>query len=125
MIQNRREHKTVFRMVATGIAVLVAAAIITGCSTSLTTRGNDGASAAPLSYSLEKVPANGLVQNSTGGAVSIDVKWLGIENDKLVFDVSMNTHSVNLDQYDLGSLSVLLDEQDNRYIPTSWESVLT
>jgi len=121
-MQNSREHKPVFRMVAIGIAVLVAAAIITGCSTSLTTQRKDDVSAAPLSYSPDKVPANGLVQNSTGGAVSIDVKWLGVDNDKLVFDVSMDTHSVDLDQYNLGSLSVLLDEQGNQYIPTSWQS---
>lgn len=116
------EYKRVFLIVAIVITVLVTAAIITGRYTSLTTRGNEGVSAAPLSYSLDKVPVNGLDQNSTGGAVSIDVKWLGIENDKLVFDVSMNTHSVNLDQYDLGKLSVLLDEQGNQYIPSSWES---
>ncbi len=121
-MQKSREHKAVFSLAAIGIAVLIAAIVITGCSTALTAQVKDSVSAAPLTYSPDKVPANGLVQKSTGGAVSIDVKWLGVDNDKLVFDVSMDTHSVDLDQYNLGSLSVLLDEQGKQYIPTSWES---
>lgn len=34
----------------------------------------------------------------------------------------MDTHSVNLDQYDLKQLAVLCDDTGNEYRPASWES---
>ncbi len=34
----------------------------------------------------------------------------------------MNTHSVDLDQYDLGELAVLRDDAGNEYHPISWDS---
>jgi hypothetical protein len=34
----------------------------------------------------------------------------------------MNTHSVDLDEYDLGKLTVLRDDQGHEYQPVSWES---
>lgn len=40
----------------------------------------------------------------------------------MVFDVAMNTHSVNLDQYDLGELAVLRDDESKEYRPAAWRS---
>ena len=34
----------------------------------------------------------------------------------------MNTHSVDLDGYDLGKLSLLRDDKGNQYLPVSWNS---
>ena len=74
------------------------------------------------SSSQQGTQSNGLIQSSTGGPVTIDVKWLGIDNDSLIFDVSMNTHSVDLDSYDLSELAVLIDDTGNKFYPTSWDS---
>jgi hypothetical protein len=62
------------------------------------------------------------VQSSTGGKVTIDVEWTGIENNTLVFYVAMNTHSVDLDRYDLGKVAVLRDDTGKEYRPSSWHS---
>ena len=117
-----KEYKPIFRTLGIVISILVAAVVITGCTTGFTAQGKDGVLAAPLSSPSKRVPTNGPVQSNNGGAVNIDVKWLSVENDKLVFDVSMNTHSVNLDQYDLGKLAILRDELGNEYVPVSWNS---
>lgn len=67
-------------------------------------------------------PTNGLVQSNEGGAVTIEVKWLGRNGGSLVFQVDMNTHSVNLDGYDLGKLAVLRDDSGKEFKPVSWQS---
>lgn len=92
------------------LLILVAVFSITGCSSSAANPGGG-----------EK-PVNGLVQSSSGGAVTIDVKWLAESRDLLTFDVSMNTHSVDLDSYNLKEIAVLRDDKGNEYRPISWDS---
>ncbi|MBI2907382.1 MAG: hypothetical protein HYX92_06995 [Chloroflexi bacterium] len=70
--------------------------------------------------SLNRSPVNGLSQSSKGGAVTIDVKWLGGEKGSFAFSVTMDTHSVDLDGYDLGKLASFRDNTGNVYRPTSW-----
>jgi hypothetical protein len=67
-------------------------------------------------------PTNDATQSSDGGNVTIDVEWLGLDGDRLSFAVAMNTHSVDLDNYDLGELAVLRDDHGNEYRPESWDS---
>lgn len=66
------------------------------------------------------------VQSNEGGSVTVNVEWVEIENlagkDSLTFYVTMNTHSVDLDNYDLGKLATLRDDSGNEYQPVSWES---
>lgn len=53
---------------------------------------------------------NALTRTSDGGNVSVDVTFENPstkEKDPLVFQVAMNTHSVNLDGYDLAKMAVL------------------
>lgn len=64
----------------------------------------------------------GLVRSSSGGAVTIEATWLQAREDALVFDVTMDTHSANLDAYDLSQLSLLRDDEGKEYRPTSWVS---
>lgn len=118
----RTKYNPIFRMLAVVIPVLIVAAVITGYFTGFTPQRKEGVSAAPLSSSSKTAPINGPVQSSSGGAVTVDVKWLSAEKEILVFAVSLNTHSVNLDQYDLGKLAVLRDDGGNEYNPTSWKS---
>ena len=92
--------------------------LVGGCSRGLDSKSQNDSSTLESSYR----PVNGMVQTHDGGGVTIDVEWKGIENDSLVLKVSMNTHSVELDQYDLNKLTVLLDSNGLEYMPASWDS---
>ena len=103
------------------LSALMLVAIATGCSRGFVSPENGEASltsSAPSSHG----PTNGLVQSNTGGSVTIDAEWIKAEDGLLMFDVSMNTHSVDLDQYDLGELAVLRDDAGNEYHPVSWDA---
>ena len=104
------------------ILLIVIAILIAGCSRGFVSEGKEEAPAALSLVSSSHNPTNGMVQSHDGGAVTIDVEWQGEESNSLVFSVAMNTHSVDLDHYDLGELSVLRDDTGNEYHPTSWES---
>ena len=54
--------------------------------------------------------------------MEIVVRWNGASNGVLAFQVVMDTHSVDLDQYDLGKLAVLRDDDGAEYRPASWRS---
>ena len=103
------------------VFVLGVAAVVVACSSAAVPAKGDIVSPSPPATS-NIAPANGLVQSSTGGAVTIDVKLAKAENGYLVLDVTMNTHSVNLDPYDLGELAVLRDYEGKEYGPISWRS---
>ncbi len=105
------------------ISIIMVAVLVAGCSSRFVPQGEEEAyPASPSSGSSLDRPTNGLVQSNTGGNVTIDVEWIKVEDGLLIFDVSMNTHSVDLDQYDLGELSVLRDDAGNEYHPASWDS---
>lgn len=107
------------------ILILAVAAVLAGCSSFAGSQGEEAtrsSNTAPISGSPLRGPINGLVQSNSGGAVTIDVEWLGERSGSLAFDVAMNTHSVDLDQYDLGELAVLRDDEGNQYRPTLWRS---
>jgi hypothetical protein len=102
------------------IPVIVVAVLVVGCSSGFASQPEAGAP--PSSGSVSQVPTNGRVQSNDGGQVTIDIEWVQAANDSLVFNVAMNTHSVDLDQYDLGELAVLRDDMGNEYHPVSWDS---
>ena len=100
------------------ILIIVVAVFVTGCSSGSTPQREAGAPSSGSGYR----PTNGLVQSSTAGSVTIDVEWLKAESDSLVFKVTMDTHSVDLDQYDLRKLAILRDDTGNEYRPVSWDA---
>jgi len=102
------------------LAALVLVALAAGCSRGFVSAGKEGAPL-PSSGSSPR-PTNGVVQSSSGGAVTIDVEWVSADDAGLVFQVAMNTHSVDLDQYDLGVLALLRDDAGGEYHPLSWDS---
>ncbi|MEE8174080.1 MAG: hypothetical protein V3T71_02030 [Dehalococcoidia bacterium] len=106
------------------VSILAVAAIVAGCSSSASTQEERGVSpTSPQSIGATiKEPTNGSVQSNSGGSVTIDVEWEEERGGFLTFKVSMNTHSVNLDRYDLGELAVLRDEGGAEYRPASWTS---
>lgn len=59
-------------------------------------------------------------QNKTMGAVEVEVKPVSIQPGKdIVFELSMNTHSVELN-YDYTQITKLTDDSGNSYKPTTW-----
>ncbi len=104
-------------------AIISLAFIITACSSRFTAGGVNKTTSPPATGSFP-MPANGPVQATTMGAVTIDVEWVKTqaEPNSLTFNVAMDTHSVNLDQYDLSKLAVLRDDSGQEYRPLSWDS---
>jgi len=102
-----------------GASIALAVVVAGGCSANGAPQG--GVTASPGSSSAA-ASTGGSVQSNTGGKVTIDVEWLGLDNGALTFRVAMNTHSVDLDGYDLMDLSVLRDDMGNEYYPESWDS---
>ncbi len=105
------------------ISILVVVVTVAGCSSRFEPQQKEGTfTPSPSSGSSSHKPINGLVQSNAEGSVTIDVEWVKAEDGSLIFNVSMNTHSVDLDQYDLGKLAVLQDDAGNEYHPVSWNS---
>lgn len=60
-------------------------------------------------------------QVSVGGDVTVRVTWVGPEAGP-VFNVAMDTHSVDLDPYDLGKMVVLHTNDRRESVPVSWDA---
>ncbi len=73
------------------------------------------ATAAPSS------PGDGSTLSSEGGGVTVQVTWNGKEAGP-VFTVAMDTHSVDLDIYDLRQLAELRTDQGVIVQPSSWQA---
>lgn len=69
-------------------------------------------------------PGADLTRRSDAGRVTIDVTWKGgpPAEGALEFAVVMDTHSVDLDQYDLGKLATLRYDQGRELAPAAWNA---
>lgn len=60
-----------------------------------------------------------LTRENSQGAVTVALTYLnplkGLDEKELLFEVGMNTHSVDLDAYDFSKILVLRDEKGNLY----------
>lgn len=92
--------------------------------------GNASSPAAAASNTVKPVVLTAKDQGQ--GGVTIKATWVvaGSPEAKsagldryLAFSVVMDTHSVDLSQYDLLKLSVLRDEKGNEIPPAAWESL--
>ncbi len=101
-------------MPALVLLLMMAAALITACSAS-------GASEKGPVLAIP-TPINGTTQSNSGGSVTIGLKWPAGKSQSLAIEVAMNTHSVNLDEIDLKTLSVLRDDSGQEYSPVSWSA---
>jgi hypothetical protein len=99
--------------------LLVVLLVTAGCSSRFVPGESTGT---PSSSPSVTGSGPGSVQSNTGGAVTIDVQWAEEVTGSLTFYVAMNTHSVNLDQYDLSSLALLRDDRGNEYLPIICDS---
>lgn len=65
----------------------------------------------------------GLTRSHSGGGVRVEATYLNPQDTEAArFQVRMNTHSINLDDYDLKALSLLRDETGRVYRATSVEN---
>lgn len=103
------------------IFLIMVAVIAAGCSSRFVPQ-REGEVNPSSSISSVSSPTNGLVQTDDRGSVTIEVEWGKEEVGSLTFNITMNTHSVDLDRYDLGALAVLRDDAGSEYPPVSWDS---
>jgi hypothetical protein len=67
--------------------------------------------------------ASDATQAVADGGVTVKVTYLNPKgSDGARFQVALDTHSVNLDSYDLKTVSVLRDDAGNTYSPTAVEN---
>ncbi len=60
-------------------------------------------------------------ESNEGGSVSVAVKPTALEVGKpIVFDIAMNTHSVDLSD-DMTQITILRDDTGKEYKPTAWD----
>lgn len=68
-------------------------------------------------------PAPALARSNSGGGVIVKVTYLNPESaDEVRFQVMLDTHSVNLDSYDLKALTILRDDAGQSYQATKVEN---
>ncbi len=76
------------------------------------------------SLSAQTLVDSGAVTNRVG-AVTVEAKYLGTETvtagETLKFELNLNTHSVNLDQYDLKQLATLRNDRGVAVKPLRFE----
>ncbi len=116
---------------ALGLASLGAITILlAGCGS---TAEPKAPSASAIAAELAQTPGKGsggtggpagTTRTSEGGSVTIDVTWEKSKEsaDVLTFAVGMNTHSVDLDRYDLGKLAILRTDQGQEVKPGRWDA---
>src|SRR5713226_3966193 len=67
--------------------------------------------------------AAGLTRSHSGGGVTVKVTYVNPQaTGDIRFQVALDTHSVNLDGYDLKSLSSLRDDASQTHQPTEMEN---
>ncbi|HEY3304207.1 MAG TPA: hypothetical protein VGL70_11800 [Candidatus Binatia bacterium] len=70
----------------------------------------------------ESAPA-GITRSNSGGGVTVNVTYPHSQNtDETRFEVVLDTHAVNLDAYDLKTLSLLRDDTGKTYQPVRVEN---
>lgn len=76
-----------------------------------------------MSGKNSSVAASSPTQTVAGGGVMAKVTFLNPKGpDDARFQVVLDTHSVNLDAYDLKTIAVLRDDTGKTYVPTAIEN---
>ena len=116
------KNKNCFWKLAVVATVLLAFMVTTACSSKSSDQAKADTSTDSENTTSSSLPADNMLRSNAGGEVTIDVEYLGDKDNLLSFDITMDTHSVDLDQYDLAQLSELTDDKGNNYPPVSWDS---
>jgi hypothetical protein len=126
---SNRKYALSMKLTLAGLAVTVSLTALAGCAAQAGAQSSAPDPSAVVAELAGKGSAGSqsaekkLTQRSSGGSVTIDVTW---ENPKDTagprFAIVMDTHSVELDGYDLGKLSVLRNDQGVEVKPQQWDS---
>lgn len=121
MKEKSHGMKKEFTVLAALVAVIIVAFLFVG------QMGGNTASIIDSSAEQENIaPAISLAaeQENSEGPVTISIQYLDSkdtgDSDSLAFQVTITTHSVDLDQYNIDKLAVLKDGQGNVYTPSKW-----
>jgi len=75
-----------------------------------------------VGQSLAAAP-DGITRSNSGGGVTVNVTYPHSQNtEETRFEVVLDTHAVNLDDYDLKTLSLLRDDSGKTYQPVRVEN---
>lgn len=77
--------------------------------------------ATPPPPAATRIPFAGGTRTVDGGSVSVQITWDG-NPTPLQFEVAMDTHSVDLDRYNLSELSALRNSRGEELRPVAWEA---
>lgn len=119
---EKEKQRRIIKKLAVIIPFIMLMVVLAACSTESITTNEKDSSSAGTTIETNHNPVNGMVQSDDGGSVTIDIEWIGVENDSLVLNVAMNTHSVDLDGFDLMELAVMRDDEGNLYNPVLWDA---
>lgn len=94
-------------------ALVLSVVVLAACGTS---------SATPATEQTQDVESrDDATQTSDAGRVTVKVTWTGAASG-IAFRVIMDTHSVDLDGYDLQQLAVLRTDQGLESQPSGWDA---
>jgi len=106
--------KRYYLLVLTFVTLLAALSLVlSGCG------GSEPEDSAENTTNTDQPSA--ATQTSEGGGVTVAVTWQGPSGGP-VFEVAMDTHSVDLDIYDLRQLAVLRNDQGQEVQPNGWDA---
>ena len=105
------------RQARTALIGLVVMAAIGGCSNSAAPSATAQASAAA---SASQQPAGSTTQTSEGGEVAVVAIWPGPDAGA-AFDITLDTHSVDLDALDLAD-AILRNDRGDTLTATPWDA---
>lgn len=111
-----RGERRIMAPLITGVGVFILLVSLT-----LVLAACGGVGSAAGSSRPKSAPAGPGTQTSEGGNVTIKVTWNGAA-DGPTFTVAMDTHSVDLDSYDLRQLAVLKTSQGLEVQPSGWDA---
>ena len=104
--EQRRESARIARHITLMVALLAATVVLAAC----------GKTAAPATSA-----GGAATQRNEGGQVTVDVTWGGAATGP-IFRVALDTHTVELDGYDLRQLAVLRIDQGREVRPSGWDA---
>ena len=113
---DKQSRTRLFRAgLAGGLAIL--AIVASAC----TATGRATAASQPAVVPTVATSNGAVTQTNEGGQVTIAVTWDRGQSAP-VFNVAMNTHSVDLDAVDLSQVAVLRTDQGAEVGPTGWDA---
>lgn len=114
--RGRRARRPVRALALAGLLVALAL-VLSGCGAAK----QPGDSGGPDTGQKEAAKPSAATQTSEGGEVTVEVAWEG-ESAGPTFDVTMDTHSVDLDGYDLRKQAVLRNDRGQEVRAKAWDA---